>query len=384
MRREAIARLMRREAIARLSNVTPSRRPGFQDTTGWLSGAGVDCRAGRILSRVIPVRGRGVGVGCACAGGHGDPMHRKLVYWTTRITIAREAKPLTGAALMHPAHGFASKSLHAAIPVLAALLICDSVAAATTQQPRIVTLTTASCASCRIVSDSVGYVGHPDDTITVTEISPPARDSRGRFYAMADGARRVAYAFDPRGRLLQQFGTAGQGPGEFSSLVTEIRAGRGDTLFFFERNKVHVFSPDYGYSRTVTTAIPGFQGRGTAVLANGTLVLPTAQSQFTLLDPTGQRIGAGPVTLEGVDATPCLSCRPRHFSAGVQPGTVWSSAENAYVVEQHDMTGKLLARFTRQVSWFFRWSDSQGGGHGDIRAELSKSRFAGVTQGSDG
>src|SRR5215207_5383365 len=85
-----------------------------------------------------------------------------------------------------------------------------------------------ACKACRVVVDSVAYLGHPGDTVAFREDVLPARDSRGRFY-VADRSGGAVHVFGTNGRLMMTFGKLGRGPGELTG-IRAIYVSANDTL----------------------------------------------------------------------------------------------------------------------------------------------------------
>ena len=107
-----------------------------------------------------------------------------------------------------------------------------------------------TCASCRIEFTEVARFGSVRDSLSPT--GTPVRDSRGRYFAKADGQLAVLM-FDSSGALRRTFGRPGEGPGEFNRWISRIIVGRGDSIFVFHGgNRVEVFSPNLSFARRMT------------------------------------------------------------------------------------------------------------------------------------
>ncbi|MDX1641735.1 MAG: 6-bladed beta-propeller, partial [Balneolaceae bacterium] len=79
------------------------------------------------------------------------------------------------------------------------------------------------------------------DTVLIGSLRDVVVDSLGRVF-IADSQKQVIYLFEPDGRLVDQLGREGKGPGEFGSIKSlQIR---NDHLYVFDPNqyKVIVFS----------------------------------------------------------------------------------------------------------------------------------------------
>ncbi len=247
-----------------------------------------------------------------------------------------------------------------------------------------VVLRNFSCATCRIVAESIAFLGHPDDTIAIVQNNVPAVDSRGRFFlASADG--NAVIAFGPNGRVLSTFGEAGKGPGEFSG-VHNLYVGAGDTIFVEGEGVVHLISPELKHVRQFSIdewSPGGFQG---TVLSDGRMLMSSENHVFTLVAADGKK---ETVRLKGTDTTPCVQCSLRAYREAVEPGSVWSGPANIYQVEQHTLAGEFVQRFVRETDWFKPWK-VRGPGEAivmedasSILAEMTKPRFMAARQSSD-
>jgi hypothetical protein len=104
------------------------------------------------------------------------------------------------------------------------------------------------------------------------------------------------------------------------------------------------------------------------------------------------------IPLEGADTTRCMQCGVRTFAEGSTRGTIWSGSQHLYVLEQHDLQGKLLRRIVRDAPWYPKWPEEAAMpagmeehafgpaiDSGDwMLKELSKSRLFALSQDSDG
>lgn len=244
---------------------------------------------------------------------------------------------------------------------------------------REVVLRDVGCKSCRIVTESIAFLGHPDDTVSFREDVLPARDSRGRFY-LADRTGAVVDVFGPDGRLMKTFGKAGRGPGEFAGLRA-VFVAPGDTLLVVGGAVVHVLTPEYVQVREYRNMAGSIDELAGTLLADGRLVHERANHQFTLIDSTGK---ASPnVVLRDIDTSPCGECGERIYREASTPGSIWSGPLNTYRVENHDLSGLLLRRFVREVSWYPPWGLREIQAP-DIVVELGRPRLVGVRQGGDG
>lgn len=255
------------------------------------------------------------------------------------------------------------------------------------------------CAPCSIEAESVAFLPHPDDTLALVPSVAPARDSRGRYYAVDGTSRREVHVFDGSGRRTQTFGKPGRGPGEFSN-IADLEVGREDSLFVFESRRVLVFSPDYVYVREFPfQEFSAARPSGMLTLSDGRFLMASAPNRFSILSPDGSMDsvsaragaelaamrasrGATPMSLssipmgirlEGADTTICMQCGLRSFGEGADAGTIWSASMHQYVVEQHDLSGKLLRRVVREAAWYPKWPAEEVAAdmHGGMAMEMS-------------
>lgn len=245
-----------------------------------------------------------------------------------------------------------------------------------------VILRDVGCRSCTILAESIAFLGHPDDTVGISQDNAPAMDSHGRFYVASLTGGSVI-VFGSNGRVMTTFGKAGRGPGELAG-VSEIYVGRGDTLFVVGAARVHVISPAHAHVREFSIDAGGGDGFRGTVLSDGRLLFPKGDRAFTIVDAQGN--AAPQVTLQGLDSSiaRCRDCGGRAFREAATPGSVWSGQENAYRIEHHDLSGKLLQRIVRDAAWFPAWGSGRGEEAADVIATLGKPRLWGVRQGSDG
>jgi hypothetical protein len=283
-----------------------------------------------------------------------------------------------------PSSSGAYMLLRKSIVAVAALAIACSGEPQEPDDGLTVRLERPSCRSCRIVAETIAFIGDSRDTIAVSEEMLPARDSRGRFYVRPARGASSIYAFGPDGRLMTEFGRAGKGPGELSRILS-ISVGAGDSLFVFENTRVHVFSPEYEHVRQFAVDFPLSEGIFTSVLKDGSIVTTTGERTFVVISSDGK--AAPERTLERSDAVPCPMCGPRMLRVGIDPGTLWSSPMNKYAVDQHDREGRLLQRFVRVAWWAPDWGTRKviedQPSMQEIMDELTRSRFLGVRQSAD-
>jgi len=242
------------------------------------------------------------------------------------------------------------------------------------------TLRDGACKSCRIVAESIAYLGNPEDSVALREDVIPARDSRGRYY-LADFKGGTVLVFGPNGRLMKSFGKPGRGPGEFVALRA-VFAGKGDTLLVVGGPQVHVISPDYVQVREYRNLGGSIDEMTSTLLADGRILSGgLSRHRFLIVDSMGNV--ASRVTLAGIDSTPCGECGERVYREAREPGLLWSGPLNTYRIEQHDLTGAFRKRFTRSARWFHEWGPTEIAAR-NVSVELSRPRLMGIDEASDG
>jgi hypothetical protein len=237
-----------------------------------------------------------------------------------------------------------------------------------------------ACRSCKVVAETIAFLGHPDDTVALGQEQLPAVDSRGRFY-LADKADGTVIAFGPDGRVFTRFGKRGSGPGEFQRISTVV-AGPGDTLWVLAGGSIHVISPSYEHVGQFADPHRDIVSFEFTALRDGRLLREGgAQHSFKITSSGGE--AAGEVRLQDVDTLfKCGECGSRIFRESSAGGTVWSGSFNRYVMEEHSLDGRLLRRITREAEWFAPWGDKPRGN--DDLAEYSVFRLMGALQTADG
>ena len=253
-------------------------------------------------------------------------------------------------------------------------------------QTRTYQISSASCARCRIIADSVGYLGFSEDTVTIESNAVPAHDSRGRFYAMGSLPQAIAYLFDSTGRLTRSFARQGEGPGEFGGAVFQIRTGRSDSVYYFQRTRVLVFDANQNFARSIPLPAASSARNPSAVLSNGTLVRSVGLHSVAVV-PGNATIAAPATTvrLGGADTLNCSYCGARNISAAAESNAIWSSPGNEYSLEQHDITGRLLTRIVRTADWFPKWIPPQPtAGAADGLSQLKRARILSIQPDGEG
>lgn len=130
--------------------------------------------------------------------------------------------------------------------VLVSLIACDEPSE----------MTNAKCSNCEIVMQRVGGFSDAEDPGALPDRMVYAeRDASGRLFTVSRKNEAVL-VFSSDGELLQQLGSAGDGPGEFR-MVRRVLLGPGDSIFVSDWSlRVHVFAPNLRFVRTQTVPSP--------------------------------------------------------------------------------------------------------------------------------
>jgi hypothetical protein len=217
------------------------------------------------------------------------------------------------------------------------------------------------CAGCTLRAVPVGVIGavEREGAYLASRPSAVARTTRGDFIVMAGGPPQL---FDSTGKYLRTIGRRGDGPGEFSHAL-HVGIGRGDTVFFNDRQTVSVFAPDFSFVRQLHPAHN----------LTGMIALPSGG--FAWYATVRDEIGAPLVHVAGRDGNLLRSFGPRVDSvvrgrarlrspaaivhgAG---GTFWTVPWTPYELTQWSPDGRALATLRRNVPFH---------GHGPL--ELSE------------
>jgi hypothetical protein len=190
----------------------------------------------------------------------------------------------------------------------------------------------------------------------------PRTDSHGYFYSTGAGRPVQIMVFAPDGRLSGGFGTPGTGPALVST-VLDIVPAAGDSIFVFDTEGVHVFSPQHEHAREMSLEVRPplarveWSGLHTnnddlnrhAVLADGRMLRAGTGRDFRILSPDGSVTPA--ITVDTTRARGCYWCG--RWSFVFAPGDrLYAAVDESYVVEERGLDGTLLRRFVRDAKWF--------------------------------
>ena len=211
---------------------------------------------------------------------------------------------------------------------------------------------TAACAACRIQLTKVTEFGSARDSVFAKGI--PARDSRGRYFAAADGQLSVLM-YDSIGVLRRSFGNPGAGPGEFNRRISRIIVGRGDSVFVFHGgNRVEVFSPELVFARHLTLPVADMGFLNTVAQIEGGLVFEANLSSpdrigrpIHLINEKGEiqrSVSSVGESIVGGTATP----PPAHLPLFAAPDrrSFWVMTDTGFVMQRWSNTGELLQQFS--------------------------------------
>ncbi len=212
------------------------------------------------------------------------------------------------------------------------------------------------CTSCRIQLTREVTLGSDPNSLSPGVWSSVLRNNAGEYYVatlVTDGADHIRH-YDATGRFKRAIGRAGQGPGEYRSIVQMV-LGRGDSIYVFESTRLSILSPNGAYARSVSP-LP-FIARQAVVLPSGDMLLSAQRRTRGLaglpihrLSASGQHVasfGAQPAVFD--PERPSLSTRR---VAIAREGTVWLARPDRYLIEQWSPRGTRLLTVTRAPNWF--------------------------------
>jgi hypothetical protein len=278
------------------------------------------------------------------------------------------------------------------LPAVLLLAACDA-GGATQIVDSTVTFRRPACSNCSIESDSIAQLGSPSDMLMLTLL--PRVDSRGYFYSTGSGRPTQIIVFAADGNVVGGFGTPGSGPGLVGG-VNDIILGSGDSLYVLSDARMHVFSANHEQIREVPVdgrSLASGMGaplvmnygdqQNTVPLHDGTMLRAGRNHTFRILSPDG---GVGPpVTLPSDSSLKCAFCKFRTYIPAAAAGHIYSATEDDYVVEELELTGNLVRRFVRDVSWFPRYRPRAVPATNEAGlAELSRPRLMGIRRTADG
>lgn len=237
---------------------------------------------------------------------------------------------------------------------------------AQTQAPEKIIQSRIDCSRCEIRVVPLIVLG---DTSGPGELSQPARqvvlDDRGRYY-VSFATQTGPLVFDSRGRFQGTIGRAGDGPGEFRTmLIAEVAR---DTAWIIDGINARLSAMRYDGSAWRYAASwqrPGMPVVPFAVsrLLSGTLMMngsiATAERigfPLHLMDTSGAIRSFGtlnPVLRPGATALGMRKLWPS------SQGGVWVAHASRFQFEHYDVTGRMTGHWSRPVDWFLPHDGSQ-------------------------
>lgn len=94
-------------------------------------------------------------------------------------------------------------------------------------------------------------------------------DSQENIYVL-DWKNKTVRKFDKNGKFLQDIGSAGQGPGEYSAILVDSCLDKHNRLYVLEMMKVHIFNEN---GRSIGSFIPDLYPHGIMVNKEGEILL---------------------------------------------------------------------------------------------------------------
>lgn len=229
-----------------------------------------------------------------------------------------------------------------------------------------------SCAGCSLTLTKVATLGNieaDDDPGTATHTSGLAYDSKGRWFVTSVPGDKVI-VYDPSGRLLQNIGRKGQGPGEFDRAM-KIAIGPGDSIHVLDQTRISTFSPALKFVRTTSVPFPTFGPFG--ALSDGSFAVGTIPFQrnahpLRLIRPKGGGFSIGP-TFEFTPGS-CPICHSAFVGTSKTPSQFLSIQRTTYELSEWRSGGEILRRIAVLNSpWFTPVDSTKAIGGPDIRPQ---------------
>jgi hypothetical protein len=227
-----------------------------------------------------------------------------------------------------------------------------------------------SCSKCSIELDVVATLAPPVDSLSFGIQTKLTRLSNGTFVVWGLNETKSPVLFDPAGRFSRVLARRGQGPGELSS-VDMVVAGPGDTIWVVAGGRKNIFAPSGTFVRTQSLVqvddLLWFTGGPTVIAAmNGSA--ERAGYPLHLLDGAGRitrSFGVDKADLDprsfaatGDDASSYMS---RFLTRGANR-TFWVSSQTRFLLEQYDLTGRLLNQGRHALDgWYGDFSERAPG-----------------------
>lgn len=211
------------------------------------------------------------------------------------------------------------------------------------------------CGGCKVQLQLLHRLVPPPTADPIGFAWPIARSARG-ISAIATAKRNAVLLFDQNGRFVRQFGTQGDGPGEFRTIIA--LAYSADTLLVLESRRYHVVSPELVVIRSnplrgrARSVIPRPDGRLVVHMQVGT----PAAAGYPLHVVTSTK---GIVQTYGAAGQPTLSPGCASCELLLAPGVTSDESilipANEYAWEIWADDGTFRSRYAVDSSWFKRW-----------------------------
>ncbi len=213
------------------------------------------------------------------------------------------------------------------------------------------------CPGCALVISPISVIGDRDHNALDGPVLGQALNRAGHVCVLALTNLRSVTEFDRSGRLVQQIGRTGDGPGEFRR-ASGLLVGAGDSVFTVHQAGTSVFGPDGVFARQYR----GHQGlqrpirveAGYAVrpiqrpilLESGDIVNlanPGGPAGNPIIHVYGESAGEarsfGPVTVDGLREGTAVS--PPHVHAPSRGDAFWIAPRAPYRLERWNRQGSI-------------------------------------------
>jgi hypothetical protein len=176
-------------------------------------------------------------------------------------------------------------------------------------------------------------------------------DSRGRAYVVSEFMPGTVSVFGSDGRLTQNIGRLGEGPGEFSRRLS-VFLDPGDSLHVFDGGigRETVYSPDHALVRM--TRVEGFPTAAIFADPAARIVSMTtiASRPLSIVASSGETLRSFG-TLPGSLSVSSDGDQRRTLSAA-GTGRFWAAQRYQYILELWDRGGSLVSVLVRSADWF--------------------------------
>ncbi|WP_420462834.1 6-bladed beta-propeller [Candidatus Palauibacter sp.] len=221
----------------------------------------------------------------------------------------------------------------------------------------------AACASCGLSLTHMVTLGSLDDP-SVGFTKSVAIESSGRILVLGhEVTPHELMVFDPEGAFVRVIGRDGEGPGEFSFVMTGALT-TGDSLHLFDDDLLRetVLTPTFDVARTLRLPV---RVRETVFLDDGRIVVQSSMATPDLVGHPLHLLDRERNIVKSFGSAdqvirPDMSIYRLRRIEKADESSVWSAFVNQYVIENWSIDGVRLAALKRDVPWFEPWHYNKG------------------------